>query len=92
MNQEKDITSIEDTMPDHRARPSLLLPLGSLFTTLAAGSTLLLGKERSELLLYSLEKGLQDENDEQLRILNEQSITEEGLRKHIREIRDSSYD
>eukprot|EP00347_Sterkiella_histriomuscorum_P020520 403337488 len=103
-NQEKDIDKIESDMPNSRARPSLLMPLGQAFSLLAAGSSLFLGQKYTNVLLFSIEKGLQvfaqpyaqnflqDENDEQLRILNEKGIENHELRKQIIEIRDQSYE
>ena len=45
-------------MPERRARPSALTPLGGLFGMATAATTLVLGKEYSNILLYSAEKGI----------------------------------
>lgn len=45
-------------MPDRRARPSALAPLGNLFGIATAATTLVLGKEYSNIILYSAEKGI----------------------------------
>lgn len=45
-------------MPDHKVRPSALTPLGSVFSALNVATTTLLGKQYSNLLLYSSEKGI----------------------------------
>jgi hypothetical protein len=45
-------------MPDRQARPSALTPLGNLFGMATAATTLVLGKEYSNILLYSAEKGI----------------------------------
>ena len=46
----------------------------------------------AEVILSAIEKGVQDEMDEQLRILNEKSIKDKDLRALIIQIRDDSYD
>ncbi|CDW88653.1 ubiquinone biosynthesis protein coq7 homolog [Stylonychia lemnae] len=91
-NQEKDIKEIESEMPYARTRPSILIPTAKVFGILSATASALLGTEKTNVLLYSIEKGIQDENDEQLRILNEQDIKDEELRKQIIQLRDRSYD
>ena len=45
-------------MPERRARPSALTPLGNIFGKLTAATTFVLGKEYSNILLYSAEKGI----------------------------------
>ena len=85
-------------MPDRHARPSALTPLGNLFGIATAATTFVLGKEYSNILLYSAEKGImvtffgilffQDEIDEQLRIFNERGIKEDSLRNEMIQIRD----
>lgn len=103
--EEKDIGRMEETMPDMRVRPSALTPLGNLFGLASAATTMVLGKQYANVLLYSAEKGimvtdlkialtlsLQDEIDEHLRIMNERGIKEEPLRKQMIEMRDTAYD
>mmetsp|Transcript_10663 Transcript_10663/g.10778 ORF Transcript_10663/g.10778 Transcript_10663/m.10778 type:complete len:95 (+) Transcript_10663:561-845(+) len=69
-----------------------MVPLGRMFGVFAAGSSTLLGKDYTSLLIYSMEKGIQDETDEHLRIMNERGIKEEEVRKALIQLRDSSYD
>ena len=45
-----------------------------------------------DVLVRAVEKGVQDEMDEQLRILNEKAIHDKHLRTLIIKIRDESYD
>lgn len=45
-------------MPERHARPSALTPLGDLFGIATAATTFVLGKEYSNILLYSAEKGI----------------------------------
>lgn len=45
-------------MPENRVRPSALTPLGNLFGLASAASALVLGKEYTNILLYSVEKGI----------------------------------
>ncbi len=79
-------------MPDRRTRPSALTPFGGLLSLATAATSMVLGKDYSNILLYSTEKAImvckiifqiklmQDEIDEQLRILNERGIKENELR------------
>ncbi len=46
-------------MPESRARPSTLIPLGNALGIVSAASSLLFGKEYTNILLYSAEKGIQ---------------------------------
>ncbi len=73
-------------------RPSALTPLGGLFSLATSASSLVLGKEYTNLLIYSAEKGIMDEIDEQLRIMNERGIQEEELRQKLIQMRDQAYD
>ncbi len=72
--EEKDIATLEEIMPDRRVRPSALTPIGGLFSVVTSATSLVLGKNYSNILLYSAEKGIMDEIDEQLRIMNERGI------------------
>ncbi len=55
-------------------------------------SSVCLGEEKTQIMLYAFEKAIQDENDEQLRILNELGIEDKELRKMITGLRDKDYD
>ena len=55
-------------------------------------SNLVLGKENATILLNGIEKGMQDEHDEQLRMLNDKNLKEPELRKLLIEMRDSGFD
>ena len=50
----------------------------------------LTGKE--SVFISGIGRGVQDEHDEQLRILNEEQISDPELRKQIVKMRDSSYE
>lgn len=50
------------------------------------------GKKYANIVMQAAEKGIQDEIDEQLRILNERGIKEDVIRKQIIEMRDATYD
>ena len=56
--EEKNIIALEEEMPDRRVRPSVLTPLGNIFGIASAATTFVLGKEYSNILLYSTEKGI----------------------------------
>ncbi len=56
--EEKNIIALEEEMPDRRVRPSVLTPLGNIFGIASAATTFVLGKEYSNILLYSAEKGI----------------------------------
>ncbi|TNV76019.1 hypothetical protein FGO68_gene5374 [Halteria grandinella] len=90
--EDKHIISVEDQMPDRRVRPSLLTPVGDALGLAQSAATLLLGKQYANIVFQAAEKGIQDEIDEQLRILNERGIREDEVRKQIIEMRDQTYD
>lgn len=46
-------------MPERRVRPSLLTPASKLFGLLSAGSSMVIGKDYTNIILYSMEKGIQ---------------------------------
>ena len=73
-------------------RPTTLTPLSYALGYAAAASSYLLPENAKELIVYSMDKAIQDENDEQLRILNDEGVTEEELRNLLVEMRDRSYD
>ena len=51
-------------MPDERARPSLLEPCGALLGTAMSIGQVVLGKEKTDIVIGGIEKGIQDEIDE----------------------------
>ena len=62
-------------MPVTRTRPSLFTPIaGPLLGCMGATVQSILGEQKAQVMLYGLEKAIQDENDEQLRILNDLKI------------------
>ena len=79
-------------MPEERARPSLLAPAGSLLGNIVSGSSIILGQEKTDLLVGAIEKGIQHDVDEQLRILNENEVEDADLRKLLIKIRDDSFE
>ncbi len=66
-------------MPEERIRPSLLSSAGPSLVTTAFFFAKQANFEKA--LIQGLERGVQDENDEQLRMLNEKQITDPTLRK-----------
>ena len=81
-------------MGSERVRPSLLSIMGapSIFSCISAVNTQLLGEEKAKMVLAAIEKGVQNENDEQIRIFNERNIDDPQIRKQILKMRDDSYD
>ena len=68
---------IKDQMPqnDLRVRPSLLnMVLPCAFEIVQDINSKILPSDLNEKLKAGMEKGIQDENDEQIRILNEKGI------------------
>ena len=51
-------------MPEERARPSLLAPAGSILGNIVSGSSIVLGQEKTDLLVGAIEKGIQHDVDE----------------------------
>ncbi len=68
--EEKNIIALEEEMPDRRVRPSALTPLGNIFGIASAATTFVLGKEYSNILLYSAEKGIMVRSYEKIQILS----------------------
>ena len=68
--------------------PAAAFVLPCLTTT----TTMLLGAAKTDVMLYAFNKAIQDENDEQLRIMNERKIDNKELRQLIVEMRDRDYD
>ena len=60
------------------------------FTSLLARVSL--GEEATKVVIGGTEKGMQDEHDEQLRILNDRGLQEGELRRLIVEMRDKGFD
>ena len=52
----------------------------------------MLGKEKTDILLGAIERGIQTDVDEQLRILNENEIEDAELRKLLIKMRDESFE
>ena len=44
------------------------------------------------MVMAGIEKGVQNENDEQIRIFNERNIDDPEIRQQILKMRDDSYD
>ena len=77
-------------MPHDRVRPSLLAIVGPSAIHAMACAASMIGKETA--LIQGLEKGVQDEHDEQLRLLNAEQVSDAQLRQSSVEMRDRSYD
>ena len=45
-------------MPEERARPSLLTPAGSILGNVVSASSIVLGQEKTDLLVGAIEKGI----------------------------------
>ena len=88
------LKDIEGQMEQQRVRPSLLSVLGTpaIFSCISSINTQILGEEKAKLVLAGIEKGVQNENDEQIRILNEKNIDDPVVRAQILKMRDESYD
>ena len=91
-SQRENLENILAQMPEERARPSLLTPTGSILANVVAGSSIVLGQEKTDLLVGAIEKGIQHDVDEQLRILNENEVDDAELRKLLIKIRDDSFE
>ena len=91
-SQSENLDAILTQMPEERARPSILTPAGSILGHVVSSSSVVLGQEKTDLLLGAIEKGIQNDMDEQLRILNENEIEDAELRKLLIKIRDESFD
>ena len=89
-SQRENLENILAQMPEERARPSLLTPTGSILANVVAGSSIVLGQEKTDLLVGAIEKGIQHDVDEQLRILNENEVDDAELRKLLIKIRDDN--
>lgn len=46
-------------MPDRRVRPSLLTPISKLFSAASVAASTILGKDKTDLFLFAVEKGIQ---------------------------------
>jgi len=90
-SQENDVDTLGSSMRKERVRPSLL-GLGISSVLQGVGSCPLVTKETKDVLVAAFENGLQNEHDEQLRILNEKDIQEPELRQSVVQMRDKGYD
>ena len=80
-------------MPEERSRPSLMGPAAGPLLCVAVQAFDSVGtKKDRDILISAVEKGVQNEMDEQLRILNEKEIVDRSLRDMIIKVRDDSYD
>ena len=81
-------------METDRVRPSVLSVMGApaIFSCISSINTKILGEEKAKMVLAGIEKGVQNENDEQIRIFNEKNIDDPELRQQILKMRDDSYD
>ena len=71
-------------MPEERARPSLIEPASGPFLSLLVQALEIVGRPGDrDVLIRAVEKGIQDEMDEQLRILNDKGIKDRVLRDMI---------
>ena len=105
---DKGLDRVQEQMTQSNVRPSLVGALGAptIFQCVSVINTTLFGEEKAKRVLSGIEKGIQNENDEQLRILNErgmmgkedgnkdeaQVLAEQQMRRSILELRDQSYD
>ena len=91
--QKVNLDRLSALMCAERARPSLLGPASGPVLGLLFCACDLVGREGDrETMVAAIEKGLQDEMDEQLRILNEKDIKDKDLRNLIIAVRDESYE
>ena len=76
------LSDIESQMEDQRVRPSLLSVLGgpAIFSCISQINTSVLGEEKAKMVMAGIEKGVQNENDEQIRIFNERNIDDPEIR------------
>ena len=80
-------------MPEERVRPSLLdFTTGPALSIISQLCESIGSEKEKNMLIRAVEQSLQDEMDEQLRILNEKGIKDRELRDMIISIRDDSYD
>ena len=95
--------------PEVRSRPSVISVFGpAIFAGISVVNTQIFGEERAKKVLAGVEKGIQNECDEHLRIMNEKAMTgradtsedanetsierDKEIRKMVLNIRDESYD
>ena len=85
------------TEQEYRTRPSVLSSITPcLFSLISEVNKQALGQELHRKIQAGMERGLQLENDEQIRIFNEQNFDKQDpevskIRKQILEIRDQSH-
>ena len=90
--KEKNLKTIQTLMPEERARPSILNQPSQLLSQGFVCSSLIMGKEKTQVILSSIERGFQADIDEQLRILNESGVEDAALRKLLIQMRDDSFE
>ena len=92
-DQASNVAKLEDMMARERVRPSLLgAACPTLLSLVAGGCGAVLGDATAKLAISGLEKGMQDEHDEQLRVLNDKDLQEPELRRLLIEMRDNGFD
>ena len=91
-SQDENLSKILVQMPEQRVRPSILAPTSSVLGHVVHGSSIVLGQEKTDVLLGAIEKGIQNDVDEQLRILNENEVENTELRKLLIKMRDESFE
>ena len=80
-------------MPEERARPSFVEPAAGPILSCMVNLLDVTGrKNERDIFISAVEKGVQDEMDEQLRVLNDKGIKDKEMRKLIMKARDESYD
>lgn len=90
--QTSNVARLEDLMARERVRPSLF-GFAPTFLAAAAGTCgALMGEQSAKVVVSGLEKGMQDEHDEQLRVLNDRELQEPELRRLLIEMRDGGFD
>jgi len=89
--EEKHLRQLAESLPNEKVRPSLLLPLSLVFSSVAGIASSVVGKDLTNLAIYEFEKQIQDQIDEQLRILNENKIKHDDIRMLIVKMRDEAY-
>lgn len=92
-HQISNVARLEDLMARERVRPSLLgVVCPTILSFITGGCGVLIGETQAKLTISGLEKGMQDEHDEQLRVLNESNLQEPELRRLLIDMRDNGFD
>ena len=90
--EEKALQVFDQTLPDNKARPSLLQPLCHGLGLAGGLATAALGENRSYQLFKIMEDTIQKEHDSLLRKLNDNEIEDKATRKLLTSTRDIGYD